>query len=94
MINFPVQGAAASVQMRAVKRVHDALRAQPGLAVLAASVHDEILLEAPVEHAVEAAALLQREMRAALVEIVPATVDMGADRLAAAAVIETWMEKP
>lgn len=94
MINFPIQGTAASVQMRAVRRVFDALRARPGLADLAACVHDEILLEANDDRAEEAQDLLQREMRRALVEIVPAAVDMGADLLAAAVTINSWAEKP
>jgi DNA polymerase I-like protein with 3'-5' exonuclease and polymerase domains len=89
-INFQVQGAAASVQMRALRRVYDAL---PPEVHLVGAIHDEIILESPAEHAEAAASLLQREMRAALVELFPESKQMGADRLAEAVICQSWAEK-
>ena len=96
-VNYPIQGGAASVQMRALRRVHDVLANQPWLDThIVAAVHDELLLEAPDddERADIVAGILQHEMRAALVEIFPESAAMGADRLAAAAICTSWAEKP
>lgn len=94
-MNHPIQGGAASVQMLALRKVYDVLAARPELeARLVGAIHDEILLEAPAGAQAEAAAeLLQLEMRAALVEIFPEAVDMGADRLAKAKICQSWAEK-
>jgi DNA polymerase I-like protein with 3'-5' exonuclease and polymerase domains len=94
-INYPVQGAAASVQMLALRRVYDALRTRPDLdTYLAGAIHDELILEAPADQRARAAAeILQVEMRAALLEIFPEAVDQGADRLAKATICNSWAEK-
>ena len=94
-INYQVQGAAASVQMRALRRVYDALAARPDLdARLVGAIHDELILEAPADERAQAAAeILQDQMRAALIELFPEAVEMGADRLAAATVCSSWAEK-
>jgi DNA polymerase-1 len=94
-INYAVQGGAASVQMRALRLVYDALTARPWLDTrLVGAIHDEIILESPAdERAGIAAELLQREMRAALVEVFPEAEQMGADRLAAATICQSWAEK-
>ncbi len=92
-INYGVQGAAASVQMRALRRVYDALAGQPEVRLVGA-IHDEILLEAPVASAAAAAELLQREMRQALLEVFPEALEQGADRLAKAAICSSWADKP
>ena len=94
-INFQVQGAAASVQMRALRRVYDALKARPEFdAALVGAIHDEVILEAPADERAQAAAeLLQDEMRTALLEICPEAEAMGVDRLAAATVCSSWAEK-
>jgi hypothetical protein len=94
-INFGVQGGAASVQMRALRRVYDALAAQPDLdAALVGAIHDDAIIEAPVgEQAEEAAELLQREMQPALLDVFPEAEAMGADRLAKATICESWAEK-
>jgi DNA polymerase I-like protein with 3'-5' exonuclease and polymerase domains len=94
-INFVIQGGCASVMMRALRRVYDALAARPELgAHLVGAIHDEILLEAPLGGQAEAVAeLLQEQMRLALIEIFPEAVEMGADRLAAAKICSSWAEK-
>ena len=72
-INYAVQGGAASVQMRALRRVYDALVARPELdARLVGAIHDELILEAPADERAEVAGeILQHEMRAALLEVFP-----------------------
>jgi len=94
-INYAVQGGAASVQMRALSRVYDALVARPDLdAQLVGAIHDELILEAPDdERAKVAAEILQREMRQGLLEVFPEAAEMGADRLAAAVICTNWAEK-
>jgi DNA polymerase-1 len=94
-INYGVQGGAASVQMRALRRVYDALEAHPELeARLAGAIHDEIILESPADERAQAAAdLLQDEMRAALIDVFPEAATMGADQLAAATICSSWAEK-
>ena len=82
--------------MRALRRVYDALAARPELdAQLVGAIHDELILEAPEDERAEAAGeILQREMRAALLEVFPESEAMGADRLAAATICSSWAEKP
>ena len=81
--------------MRALRRVYDALAAQPWLdAQVVGSIHDELILEAPADERAEiAAGILQHEMRAALLEVYPEALEMGADRLAEAEVLSSWAEK-
>ncbi len=95
-INYSVQGAAASIQMRALRLIYDALAARPDLDTqLCGAIHDELLLEAPADERAQAAAdLLQAEMRRALLEILPEAEAMGASTLAKAAAIERWDQKP
>jgi DNA polymerase I-like protein with 3'-5' exonuclease and polymerase domains len=94
-INYAVQGGAASVQMRALRRVYDALAARPELdAQLVGAIHDELILEAPAgERAMAAGEILQTEMRAALLEVFPEAAAMGADRLAETVACRSWAEK-
>jgi DNA polymerase I-like protein with 3'-5' exonuclease and polymerase domains len=94
-INYQIQGGAASVQMRALRLVYDALAARPDLeARLVASVHDEVLIEAPIgERAERAASLLQDCMRQALLDVFPEAEQMGAANLAAAKICTSWAEK-
>ena len=90
-VNYPIQGGAASVQMRALRRVHDVLVVQPWLDTqVVGAIHDEFLLEAPDDERAEiAAGILQYEMRAALLDVFPEAAEQGADRLAAAEVLTT-----
>jgi DNA polymerase I len=95
-INFAIQGAAASVQMGALRRVWETLQARPELdARLVGAVHDELLLEAPEGRSAETAAdFLQTAMREALLAIFPEAEEQGAATLAAATVCGSWAEKP
>lgn len=90
-VNYPIQGGAASVQMRALRRVWDALRGMDTR--LVASIHDEIILEAPEMVAPMVKSLLQHEMREALLEIYPEAVEMRAADLAEAVVVDNWSQK-
>jgi hypothetical protein len=94
-INYAVQSGAASVQMRALRRVYDVLAAQPWLdAQVVGAVHDEIILEAPGDERADiAAGILQHEMRGGLLEVFPEAAEQGADRLAAATICTTWADK-
>ena len=94
-INAPIQGGAASVQMLALRLVHDALVARPYLdSFIAAAVHDEFLIELPAEHAAEVATLLVDGMTEALVSVYPEVVDMQLHKLTEAAIVDTWASKP
>jgi DNA polymerase-1 len=94
-INYQIQGGAASVQIRALRLIYDALAVRPDLETqLAASVHDEVLLEAPDdERAGIAAGILQDCMRNALLDVFPEAAEQGADQLAEAKVCHSWSEK-
>ena len=94
-INAPVQGSAASVQMRALRLIYDALTAQPHLDIkLAASIHDEIILDSCLKDAEEAAKILVEGMTGALIEIFPEAEEQGLARLTAAGIIDRWSDKP
>ena len=125
-INAPIQGGAASVQMRALRLVWDAIQERQGSVTvrdngsgpadcqddsdtlygastagetafdvqLAASVHDEIILDSSEECAEEAAELLVDAMTRALVELYPEAELFGLARLTAASVVNSWAQKP
>ena len=94
-INYPIQGGAASVQMRALRLIYDGLRARPELdSFVAASVHDEFILETPDdERAEEASKIMVDGMVKALIGIFPEAGEMGLDRLSKAKVVGSWAEK-
>ena len=92
-VNAPIQGGAASVQMRALRLTWDALRASGIDAKLAVSVHDEIILDCSEAAAAEAAELLVNCMTQALVEIFPEAEDQGLSTLTAASVADRWSER-
>jgi DNA polymerase-1 len=76
-MNSPIQGAAADIIKIAMIRVDKALRESGMDASLILQVHDELILEAHKSCALEAAALLKREMEAAVDLVVPLTVEVG-----------------
>ncbi|MBE6622253.1 MAG: DNA polymerase I [Ruminococcaceae bacterium] len=76
-MNSPIQGAAADIIKIAMIRVDKALRESGIDAKLILQVHDELILEAHKSCAEEAAALLKREMEAAVELVVPLTVEVG-----------------
>ena len=76
-LNTPIQGTAADLIKLAMIRVDKALSENFPEAKLILQVHDELILEAHKSCALEAAALLKREMEAAVELAVPLTVEVG-----------------
>ncbi len=79
-MNSPIQGTAADVIKIAMIRVDRALRESGIDARLIMQVHDELIVEAKEDCADEAAAILIREMEAAVETTVPLTADCGMGR--------------
>lgn len=93
--NYPIQGAAASVQHVALTRLFHAIRArnwQDDVKICAA-VHDEIVVECPETRAEDVRQLVAEAMTDALLDIMPDCVVMGKDRLVDAGVCDSWAEK-
>ena len=76
-INAPIQGTAADVIKRAMKRIEPALEKAKLSARMLLQVHDELVFEVPKDEAKETAALVKRVMEAAAELSVPLTVDTG-----------------
>lgn len=96
-INAPVQGSAASVMYLAKTLTHERIVALRELGCdvwLAASIHDEIILDAADEDAEAAREILQEAMVEALLHFYPEAVHLGMATLADAAVVSSWAEKP
>ena len=85
-LNTPVQGTAADILKEALGRLPAALSGTE--ARIVASVHDEILLEVPEEHATAAAEILSRTMEDAGARFLASVPVM-----AEAVVAESWAEK-
>jgi DNA polymerase-1 len=75
-INTPIQGTAADLIKLAMIRLDKALRERGLGARMILQVHDELLLEAPKEEWVEAAALAKREMEGVAELKIPLKVDL------------------
>ena len=75
-VNTPIQGSAADIVKLAMLRVDRALRAEAPEARLLLQVHDELIAEAPEEKAEAVAALMRREMEAAVNLSVPLRVSV------------------
>ncbi|NDL68631.1 DNA polymerase I [Anaerotalea alkaliphila] len=75
-MNAPIQGSAADIIKIAMIHVHDRLKKEGFRARLLLQVHDELLVEAPVEEKEAVQALLVREMEHAAALEVPLTVDV------------------
>jgi DNA polymerase-1 len=82
--NMPIQGTAADIIKIAMIRVVKRLEREKMRARLILQVHDELIVEAPAEEALQAAALLTEEMQNAVSLAVPLTAD--------AKIGETWYE--
>ena len=82
--NMPIQGTAADIIKIAMIRVHNRLRAENMRSKLILQVHDELIVEAPIDEAEKAAALLQEEMENAVHLSVPLIAD--------AAIGKTWYD--
>lgn len=83
-MNTPIQGTAADIIKLAMVHVARRLAAEGLRARLILQVHDELIVECPVEEAERAAAVLGEEMRGAAQLSVPLTADVNAGR--------TWYE--
>ncbi len=76
-VNTPIQGSAADILKLAMIAVHKALPARGLKTRMVLTVHDELVLDAPVAEAAEASALVVAEMSAAFPLSVPLLVEVG-----------------
>ena len=83
-LNTPVQGSAADIIKLAMIRVSDALRAAGLKARLVLQVHDELIVECPIEEQAQVMEIIRKEMEAAAALNVPL--------LAEAKCGESWYE--
>ncbi|MBR1482243.1 MAG: DNA polymerase I [Ruminococcus sp.] len=83
-MNMPIQGTAADIIKIAMVRVEARLRRENLRARLILQVHDELIVEAPVEESGQVKALLQEEMENAVSLSVPLKAD--------AAIGKTWYD--
>ena len=79
-MNTPVQGTAADIIKIAMVRVHQELAERGLRAKLILQVHDELIVEAPVEEAEQAAEILRECMEHAAQLSVPLTVEVNAGK--------------
>lgn len=82
--NMPIQGTAADIIKIAMVRVNERLKRENLQARLILQIHDELIVEAPLNESEYVARLLQEEMENAVVLDVPLTAD--------AAVGKTWYD--
>ena len=79
-LNMPIQGTAADIVKLAMIKVYDRLKSELPNARLLLQVHDELIVECPVEDAEKAAAILKEEMENTVSLSVPLTVDVNMGR--------------
>ena len=82
--NMPIQGTAADIIKIAMIKVYNRLKAENLNAQLILQVHDELIVEAPLNEAEKVAVLLQEEMEKAVQLNVPLVAD--------ASVGKTWYD--
>ena len=75
-LNTPIQGTAADIIKLAMVRVHKRLAAEKLSSKLILQVHDELIIEAPIEEKERAADILREEMENAAELKVPLKVDL------------------
>ena len=75
-MNTPIQGTSADIIKIAMVKVSNRLKAENMQAKLILQVHDELIVEAPLEEAEKAAAILAEEMQNAAQLSVPLKVDV------------------
>ena len=75
-MNSPIQGTAADIIKIAMIRVNERLKREQRKARLLLQVHDELLIECPMEEVDQVCALLEEEMRGAASLAVELEVDM------------------
>ncbi|MEZ5307441.1 MAG: DNA polymerase I [Pyrinomonadaceae bacterium] len=83
-INMPIQGTASDIVKIAMLRVDKALKKEKLEARMLMQVHDELLIEAPIEELEKVRDLLVREMEAAATLEVPLIAETGSG--------QNWME--
>lgn len=76
-INTPIQGTAADIIKIAMASVHDALRSGGFGARMILQVHDELVLEVPLNEVEAVSALVKEKMEAAASLSVPLTAEVG-----------------
>ncbi len=79
-MNAPIQGSAADIIKLAMLKVYEALEEKQYLGKLILQVHDELIIEAPTEHAEECRALLKDIMENVITLSVPLIVDTNVGR--------------
>ncbi len=77
-LNTPIQGTAADIIKLAMVRVYNRLEKEGLKARLILQVHDELIVEAPLDEQERAGQILQEEMEQAFAMKVPLSVDMHA----------------
>ncbi len=82
--NTPIQGTAADVIKLAMVRVWQRLRAEKLQSRLILTVHDELIVEAPLDEADQAAKILAEEMMGCVQYAVPLTAEVNRGK--------TWLE--
>ena len=75
--NMPIQGTAADIIKIAMIKTNRRLKEEIPEAELIMQVHDELIVEAPVEKAEKAAEILKREMETAVSLAVTLRADVG-----------------
>ena len=75
--NAPIQGSAADLIKIAMIRIHERLRSERRAGRMILQVHDELVLEAPVDEVDAIMALVKSEMEGAAHLSVPLVVDVG-----------------
>ncbi|MBR3439257.1 MAG: DNA polymerase I, partial [Clostridia bacterium] len=76
-LNMPIQGTAADIIKIAMVRVYERLKKQCLKSKLIMQVHDELIIEAPLDEADEAAKILKEEMENAVNMRVKLEADVG-----------------
>lgn len=79
-MNTPIQGSAADLCKRAMLRVDRALRERGFSARMVLQIHDELVLDVPLDEVDAVSALVREEMEAAGSLSVPLVVEVGAGR--------------
>jgi DNA polymerase-1 len=77
-INMQIQGSAADLIKMAMLNIHRRLQAEGWRTRMLMQIHDELVFETPPEELSEAAALVEKEMTAAMTLSVPLKVDVAA----------------
>ncbi|EAU54992.1 DNA polymerase I [Mariprofundus ferrooxydans] len=76
-INAPLQGSAADIIKVAMIHLHRRLRQEAPAAAIILQVHDELIVEAPVDQIDAVSAIMRQTMEQAVTLEVPLTVDIG-----------------